>query len=132
MTDERSYTLPVLLNSRVDQFSADWGLFAAGALVTSLPVMALFYVLQRMGRWAGPTHGAVEYVRDTTSPLWHRRMLPHLRRRDKARASPTLIARNRTCRDRCCAALFLSTPSRRRGCCAGSRYTIGSCTRGDH
>jgi len=47
MTDERSYTLPVLLNSRVDQFSADWGLFAAGALVTSIPVMALFYVLQR-------------------------------------------------------------------------------------
>jgi hypothetical protein len=31
-----------------------------------------------MGTWAGPTHGAVEYVRDTTSPLWHERMLPHL------------------------------------------------------
>jgi hypothetical protein len=41
-------------------------------------VADLFYLLQRMGRWAGPTHGAVEYVRDTTSPLWHRRMLPHL------------------------------------------------------
>jgi arabinogalactan oligomer/maltooligosaccharide transport system permease protein len=60
MTDERSYTLPVLLNSRVDQFSADWGLFAAGALVTSLPVMALFYVLQKYlvgGLTAGSVKG---------------------------------------------------------------------------
>jgi arabinogalactan oligomer / maltooligosaccharide transport system permease protein len=60
MTDERSYTLPVLLNSRVDQFSADWGLFAAGAIVTSLPVMALFYVLQRYlvgGLTAGSVKG---------------------------------------------------------------------------
>jgi hypothetical protein len=48
----------------------------AGAASADIP--DLFYLLQRMGRWAGPTHGAVEYVRDTTSPLWHRRMLPHL------------------------------------------------------
>ncbi len=47
MTDERNYTLPVLLQSSVGKYSADWGLFAAGAVVTSLPVMALFYVLQR-------------------------------------------------------------------------------------
>ena len=59
MTDERSYTLPVLLQSRVDQFSADWGLFAAGAIVTSLPVMALFYVLQR-SLVGGLTSGAVK------------------------------------------------------------------------
>jgi hypothetical protein len=50
--------------------------FDAGAASEDVP--DLFYLLQRMGRWAGPTHGAVEYVRDTTSPLWHRRMLPHL------------------------------------------------------
>ncbi|MBP6633273.1 MAG: sugar ABC transporter permease [Kofleriaceae bacterium] len=47
MTDETQYTLPVLLQSSVSQFSADWGRFAAGAIVTSLPVMVLFYVLQR-------------------------------------------------------------------------------------
>jgi hypothetical protein len=29
-----------------------------------------------MGTWAGPSHGCVEYVRDTTSPLWSRRLLP--------------------------------------------------------
>ncbi|HET6612594.1 MAG TPA: ABC transporter permease subunit [Kofleriaceae bacterium] len=47
MTDERAYTLPVLLNSAVGEHAADWGLFAAGALLTSVPVMALFYALQR-------------------------------------------------------------------------------------
>jgi hypothetical protein len=48
----------------------------AGAQPEDVP--DLFYLFKRMGTWAGPTHGAVEYVRDTTSPLWHRRMLPHL------------------------------------------------------
>jgi hypothetical protein len=38
----------------------------------------LFYLHRRMGTWAGPTHGAVELVRDTTSPLWSRRLLPDL------------------------------------------------------
>jgi asparagine synthetase B (glutamine-hydrolysing) len=48
----------------------------AGASPADVP--DLFYLLRRMGTWAGPTHGAVEYVRDTTSPLWSERMLPHL------------------------------------------------------
>ena len=48
----------------------------AGARPEDVP--DLFYLFKRMGTWAGPTHGAVEYVRDTTSPLWHERMLPHL------------------------------------------------------
>jgi arabinogalactan oligomer/maltooligosaccharide transport system permease protein len=47
MTDERMYTLPVLLKSYIDEYSAHWGLFSAGAVLTSIPVMALFYVLQR-------------------------------------------------------------------------------------
>ena len=47
MTDEASYTLPVLLQSSVGKYSADWGTFAAGALLTSLPVMVLFYFLQK-------------------------------------------------------------------------------------
>lgn len=49
---------------------------AAGAAAADLP--DLFYLLRRMGTWAGPTHGAVEPVRDTTSPLWSFRLLPHL------------------------------------------------------
>jgi hypothetical protein len=38
----------------------------------------LFYLTKRMGTWAGPTHGAVEWVRDSTSALWSRRVVPHL------------------------------------------------------
>lgn len=38
----------------------------------------LYYLRQRMGVWAGPTHAAVEPIRDVTSVLWSRRMLPHL------------------------------------------------------
>jgi arabinogalactan oligomer/maltooligosaccharide transport system permease protein len=60
MTDEASYTLPVLLQSQIGEYSADWGLFAAGAVLTSLPVMALFYVLQRFlvgGLTAGSVKG---------------------------------------------------------------------------
>lgn len=59
MTDETRYTLPVLIQSSVTQFSADWGLFAAGAVVTSVPVMAAFYVLQKY-LVGGLTAGAVK------------------------------------------------------------------------
>lgn len=59
MTDESRYTLPVLIQSSVGQFSADYGLFAAGAVVTSVPVMIAFYVLQRY-LVGGLTAGAVK------------------------------------------------------------------------
>jgi arabinogalactan oligomer/maltooligosaccharide transport system permease protein len=59
MTDQRRYTLPVLIQSSVTEFSADWGLFAAGAVVTSIPVMVAFYVLQRY-LVGGLTAGAVK------------------------------------------------------------------------
>ncbi len=63
---------------RVRAGIARWveGRLAAGAALEDLP--DLFYVDERMGSWAGPTHGAVEWVRDTTSPLWGARILPHL------------------------------------------------------
>jgi arabinogalactan oligomer / maltooligosaccharide transport system permease protein len=60
MTDETSYTLPVLLQSSIGKYSAHWGTFAAGAVLTSLPVMVLFYVLQRYlvgGLTAGSVKG---------------------------------------------------------------------------
>jgi hypothetical protein len=38
----------------------------------------LFYLHQRMARWAAPTHAAVEPIRDSTSPLWSARLLPDL------------------------------------------------------
>ncbi len=59
MTDERKYTLPVLIQQSVTEFSADWGLFAAGAVITSVPVMIAFYVLQKY-LVGGLTAGAVK------------------------------------------------------------------------
>ena len=59
MTNQSRYTLPVLIQSSVTEFSADWGLFAAGAVVTSIPVMIAFYVLQRY-LVGGLTAGAVK------------------------------------------------------------------------
>ena len=51
---------PLLLKSYIGEYSAHWGLFAAGAVLTSLPVMALFYFLQRYlvgGLTAGSVKG---------------------------------------------------------------------------
>ncbi len=57
---EAAYTLPVLLKSYVGQHgSADWGAFAAGAILVSLPVVALFYALQK-NLVAGLTAGGVK------------------------------------------------------------------------
>lgn len=47
MGEEASTTLPVALQRYVGDYSAEWGRFAAGAIVVSLPVMALFFALQR-------------------------------------------------------------------------------------
>ena len=47
MGDERAYTLPVRVQSFVGAYTTEWGLFAAGAVVVSVPVMALFFVLQK-------------------------------------------------------------------------------------
>jgi len=42
-----SYTLPVVLQQYVGEHGADWPHFAAGAIIVSIPVMALFFALQR-------------------------------------------------------------------------------------
>lgn len=60
MGDERSYTLPIVLNGYVGEFGAEWGRFSAGAILVSLPVTALFFVLQRFlveGLTAGSVKG---------------------------------------------------------------------------
>ena len=59
MNQEVSYTLPVVLQQYVGARSTAWGLFAAGAVVVSVPVMALFFVLQKH-LVAGLTTGAVK------------------------------------------------------------------------
>jgi arabinogalactan oligomer/maltooligosaccharide transport system permease protein len=60
MSDERAYTLPVVLQKYVGDFSTEWGRFAAGAVLVSLPVMALFFLLQKQlveGLTAGGVKG---------------------------------------------------------------------------
>lgn len=47
LTSEDMYTLPVVLQRYVGEYDAQWGAFAAGAILVSLPVMLLFYALQR-------------------------------------------------------------------------------------
>lgn len=59
MTNQNRYTLPVLIQQTVTEYSADWGMFAAGAVVTSIPVMIAFYVLQKY-LVGGLTAGAVK------------------------------------------------------------------------
>ncbi|MDY0002305.1 MAG: sugar ABC transporter permease [Polyangia bacterium] len=59
LNDELSQTLPVMLKHYVGDKSADWGSFAAGAFLVSLPVMALFYMLQR-SLVSGLTAGGVK------------------------------------------------------------------------
>ena len=47
MSRPKSYTLPVMLNHYVGDYATEWGHFAAGAVLVSIPVMALFYALQK-------------------------------------------------------------------------------------
>ena len=47
MGDPRSFTLPVVLQAYVSDYGTEWGHFAAGAIVVSMPVMTLFFALQR-------------------------------------------------------------------------------------
>ncbi len=59
MTHESRYTLPVLIEQAVGQYNEDYGLFAAGAIVTSIPVMIAFYGLQKYLD-GGLTAGAIK------------------------------------------------------------------------
>jgi len=47
MGDPSSFTLPVVLQRYVSDYGTEWGHFAAGAILVSVPVMALFFALQR-------------------------------------------------------------------------------------
>jgi arabinogalactan oligomer/maltooligosaccharide transport system permease protein len=47
INDEARFTLPVALQRYQGEYKTEWGLYAAGAIVVSLPVMALFLALQK-------------------------------------------------------------------------------------
>lgn len=47
LSRQEAFTLPVALQRYVGEHGAAWGHFAAGAILVSIPVMALFYIAQR-------------------------------------------------------------------------------------
>ena len=47
LSDPTAFTLPVALQQYVGDYNTEWGRFAAGAVLVSIPVMALFFALQR-------------------------------------------------------------------------------------
>ncbi len=47
MSAPDGYTLPVALERYVGDYSTEWGHFAAGAVLVSIPVMALFFSLEQ-------------------------------------------------------------------------------------
>jgi arabinogalactan oligomer/maltooligosaccharide transport system permease protein len=59
LSRQSAYTLPVVLQSYVTEHRTEWGPFAAGAIIVSIPVMALFYVAQRQ-LVSGLTAGGVK------------------------------------------------------------------------
>jgi len=59
MNDETAFTLPVVLQSYVGDYGTEWGHFAAGAILVSVPVMLLFFALQKH-LVAGLTAGSVK------------------------------------------------------------------------
>lgn len=60
LSEPARYTLPVALQQFVGDYSTEWGRFAAGAILVSIPVMALFFALQKhlvSGLTAGSVKG---------------------------------------------------------------------------
>ena len=47
LNDEARFTLPVALQRYVGEYKTEWGHYAAGAIIISVPVMALFFALQK-------------------------------------------------------------------------------------
>ena len=47
LDDQTRFTLPVALQRFVGEYKTEWGHFAAGAIVVSVPVMAVFFALQK-------------------------------------------------------------------------------------
>ncbi|MFO0555884.1 MAG: ABC transporter permease subunit [Polyangiaceae bacterium] len=59
LDDVTRYTLPVTLQQSVGGYDPDWAVFAAGSLLLSLPVVLVFFFVQRQ-MVSGMTAGAVK------------------------------------------------------------------------
>lgn len=47
LSSDATLTLPVVLYRHIGSHSANWGAFAAGSIIVSIPVCVLFFILQR-------------------------------------------------------------------------------------
>lgn len=47
MSKETQYTVPVMLQSFVGAYNTQWGMFAAGSIIVSIPVVILFLYVQK-------------------------------------------------------------------------------------
>lgn len=47
LSAEQAFTLPVIIRNYVGEHSVQWGFFAAASIIVSVPVVALFFTLQR-------------------------------------------------------------------------------------
>jgi arabinogalactan oligomer/maltooligosaccharide transport system permease protein len=54
LSHDTAFTLPVALQRYVGEYDAAWGRFAAGAIIVSVPVMAIFYAVQNTSSVASP------------------------------------------------------------------------------
>ena len=59
LSDPHAWTLPMVLQRNVDDYGTAWGSFAAGSILVSLPVIVLFFALQKQFV-EGLTAGAVK------------------------------------------------------------------------
>ncbi len=59
LDDASNYTLPITLQEYVGGFDPSWGVFAAGSIVLSIPIVVLFFYVQR-AMTSGMLTGAVK------------------------------------------------------------------------
>lgn len=58
VNDQNMYTLPLGVNMLMGTFSSDWRLIAAGSIISIIPIIIVFLILQRF--FVGGMKGAVK------------------------------------------------------------------------